>query len=118
MKNALARYKLRKIRIRKKVFGTSARPRLRVYRSLKQVYAQVIDDVTGRVLAADSTISKLNGKVTNGGSIAAANVIGERIAKKAISAGITKVVFDRGGWPYHGRIKALAESARKAGLEF
>lgn len=118
MKNSHTRYNVRKNRIRKKLFGTTERPRLTVYRSLKHIYAQIIDDVSGRVLASDSTVLKESGTVKISGSIAAAQIIGERVAKKAQEAGVQKVVFDRGGWPYHGRIKALAESARKAGLKF
>ena len=118
MKSAQERYYLRKERTKKKIRGTSERPRLSVYRSLCQIYAQVIDDSTGNVLAADSTLAKDFGNNKKGGNIAAAEQIGKRIAEKTLKGGITQVVFDRGGWPYLGRIKALAESARKAGLKF
>ena len=118
MRNAQKRYVLRKLKVRKKIFGTAVRPRLSVYRSLRNIHAQVIDDMQGKVIAADSTISAESKDRKKGGNIVAAEKVGDRIAKKTIAAGIKKVVFDRGGVPYHGRIKALAESARKAGLEF
>jgi large subunit ribosomal protein L18 len=100
-------------RIRAKLAGTSERPRLNVYRSLNHIYAQVIDDQTGQTLASASTI-----KMKNGGNVAAAKEIGKAVAEKAVEKGIKKVVFDRGGYLYHGRIKALADAAREAGLEF
>lgn len=109
----------RHIRVRKKVKGTTQRPRLNVYRSLKHIYAQVIDDSCGCTLVAASTLDKeLNGSVEFGGNIEAAQEVGKLIAKKAIEKGIKTVVFDRGGCIYHGRVKALAEAAREAGLEF
>jgi large subunit ribosomal protein L18 len=98
------------------VKGTDARPRLAVFRSLKHIYAQVIDDRAGRTLAAASSAEKIASP--NGGNIAGAKEIGSLIAKRAQEAGIKAVVFDRGGFLYHGRIKALAEAAREAGLEF
>ena len=102
-------------RIRKKVSGTSERPRLAVFRSLNHIYAQVIDDVSGKTLAAASTTEKdLKGK--SGGTIAAAQVIGKTIAERAQSAGVSQVVFDRGGYVYHGRVKALLDATREAGL--
>lgn len=109
----------RHIRVRKKVNGTPERPRLAVFRSLSHIYAQVIDDVAGRTLAAASDMepalkSKANGKTKS--DIAA--LIGEAVAERAKEKGVTKVVFDRGGYPFHGRIKALAEAARSGGLEF
>lgn len=104
-------------RIRKKVAGTPERPRLSVYRSLKHIYAQVIDDVHGRTLAAVSSAAKSAG-LGGGGNIAAAKEVGRMIAERAKEKGIRKVVFDRGGYLYHGRVKALAEAAREAGLEF
>lgn len=111
--------KRRHIRVRKKVKGTTERPRLDVYRSLKHIYAQVIDDSCGRTLVAASTLDQeLKGKVEFGGNIEAAREVGMLIAKKAIEKGIKTVVFDRGGYIYHGRVKALAEAAREAGLEF
>jgi large subunit ribosomal protein L18 len=100
-------------RIRRKLAGSTERPRLNVYRSLNHIYAQVIDDQTGATLASASTI-----KSKTGGNVAAAKEIGKEIAQKAVEKGIKKVVFDRGGYLYHGRIKALADAAREAGLEF
>jgi large subunit ribosomal protein L18 len=100
-------------RIRAKLSGTTERPRLNVYRSLNNIYAQVIDDQTGTTLVSASTI-----KLKTGGNIAAAKEIGKEVAQKAVEKGIKKVVFDRGGYLYHGRIKALADAAREAGLEF
>jgi large subunit ribosomal protein L18 len=102
-------------RIRQKLAGTAERPRLNVYRSLNHIYAQVIDDQTGTTLAAASTLSL---KLKTGGNVASAKEIGKTIAERAAEKGIKKVVFDRGGFLYHGRIKALADAAREAGLEF
>lgn len=111
--------KKRHLRIRNKIFGTRERPRLNVYRSLNNIYAQVIDDDAGVTLAAASTLSpELKGKLKSGGNVEAAAAVGELIAKKAVEKGIKRVVFDRGGYIYHGRVKALAEAARKNGLEF
>lgn len=104
-------------RIRKKVRGTSARPRLAVFRSLNHIYAQVIDDENGVTLCAASSVEKDAG-ATPGGNLAAAQAIGKLIAGRAKDKGINQVVFDRGGYIYHGRIKSLAEAAREAGLEF
>jgi large subunit ribosomal protein L18 len=103
-------------RIRHRVTGTPERPRLAVFRSLKHISVQVIDDATGRTLAAASSVEK-NSRV-NGGNINGAKEIGKLIAGRAKEKGILKVVFDRGGYLYHGRIKALADAAREAGLEF
>ena len=100
-------------RIRAKLSGTGARPRLSVYRTLGNIYAQVIDDQSGTTLVSASTI-----KLKTGGNVAAAKEIGKEVAEKAVEKGIKKVVFDRGGYLYHGRIKALADAAREAGLEF
>ena len=110
----------RHVRLRKKVSGTSERPRLSVFRSLHHIYAQIIDDTKGSTLVAASTVEpELRKKLkTNGGNIAAAKEVGTAIAQKAIEKGITKVVFDRGGQIYHGRVKALATAAREGGLEF
>ena len=109
----------RKVRVRKKVQGTEERPRLTVYRSLRHIYAQVINDVTGRTLAAASTLSKeLQGQLKVTGNIEAAQAVGELVAQKALKRGVKKVVFDRNGFLYHGRIKTLAEAARQKGLEF
>jgi large subunit ribosomal protein L18 len=106
-------------RIRKKVLGTQERPRLAVFRSSKHIYAQVLDDAAGKTLASSSTlmpdIALKNGK---GGNIGAAEKVGAAIAEKLKSAGIETIVFDRGGCLYHGRVKALADAARKAGLKF
>ncbi|NOX20949.1 MAG: 50S ribosomal protein L18 [Nitrospirae bacterium] len=106
-------------RIRKKVFGTPERPRLSVYGSLKHMYAQIIDDMKGHTLVAASTLDKeIRGEIKHGGNVEAAKRVGQLIAKRAVEKGIKKVVFDRGGFRYHGRIKALADAAREAGLEF
>jgi large subunit ribosomal protein L18 len=109
----------RHLRVRKKINGTVQRPRLSVYRSSKHIYAQLIDDVQGVTLAAASTLDKeLAENIGNGGSVDAARQVGELIAKRAKSKGVDKVVFDRGGYLYHGRVQALADAAREAGLEF
>jgi large subunit ribosomal protein L18 len=106
-------------RVRQKVSGTSERPRLTVYRSINQIYAQVIDDRAGTTLVSASSIDKETRKETKGGgNVATAKIIGKIIAQRAIAAGITKVVFDRGGYKYHGRVEALANAAREAGLKF
>jgi large subunit ribosomal protein L18 len=106
-------------RVRAKVRGTAERPRLNVFRSLKNIHAQIIDDDAGRTLAAASTVEasfRSTGK--SGGNIEAAGVVGALLAQRAKEKGITKVVFDRGGYKYHGRVKALADAARAGGLEF
>jgi|SRR5277367_1923052 len=100
-------------RIRRKLRGTTERPRLAVFRSLSHTYAQVIDDSKGVTLVAASTSG-----AKSGGNVAAAKAVGKQIAEKAIEAGIKRVVFDRGGYLYHGRVKALADAAREGGLEF
>lgn len=106
-------------RIRKRLSGTAQRPRLSVYRSLKNTYAQIIDDVSNRTLLSLSTQDKeMKKSYAYGGNVKAAGLLGGVLAKKAKENGISKVVFDRGGYLYHGRVKALAEGARKAGLEF
>jgi len=102
-------------RIREKLSGTTERPRLNVFRSLNHLYAQVIDDQKGETLVSASTLAL---KLKTGGNVAAAKEIGKAIAEKATAKGIKKVVFDRGGFLYHGRIKALADAAREGGLEF
>jgi large subunit ribosomal protein L18 len=102
-------------RIRVKMAGTTERPRLNVYRSLNHIYAQVIDDQKGETLVSASTLAL---KLKTGGNVASAREIGKAVAEKAVAQGIKRVVFDRGGFLYHGRIKALAEAAREAGLEF
>jgi len=110
---------IRHKRIRKKVFGTSDRPRLCVYKSLKYIYAQIIDDEKGHTLVAASSLEpEIKSRLSSTKSIEAAEYVGKVIAERAKEKGITKVVFDRGGYPYHGRVKALAEAARQAGLEF
>jgi large subunit ribosomal protein L18 len=107
------RHARRKLGIRKRVFGTPQRPRLTVYRSLKYVYAQIVDDLSGRTLVAASSI-----KTEAGGNKQAAAAVGKTLAEKAKAAGIAHVAFDRNGFRYHGRIKALADAAREAGLSF
>ena len=104
------------VRIRRAVKGSSERPRLAIFRSLKHIYAQVIDDRAGRTVVSASTNEK--DATVNGGNLAGAKAIGKLVAERAIAEGVKKVVFDRGGYLYHGRIKALAEAAREAGLEF
>ncbi len=108
----------RHLRVRKNITGTAARPRLNVFRSSKHIYAQLIDDVAGVTLVAASTLDKEIGEIKNGGSVEAAAQVGELIAKRAKDKGHEVVVFDRGGYLYHGRIKALADAAREAGLQF
>ena len=104
-------------RIRKKIRGTANRPRLAVFRSLQHIYVQVIDDTAGQTLVSASSVEK-DGPIKKGGNVAAATEIGKLVGEKAVKAGIKQVVFDRGGHRYHGRVKALADAARKAGLEF
>jgi large subunit ribosomal protein L18 len=109
----------RHVYVRKHVNGTSERPRLNVYRSLNHVYAQVIDDNLGMTLASSSTIDReVREQVVGLPKTEQAKIVGKTIAERALTKGITKVVFDRGGYRYHGRVKALAEAAREAGLEF
>ena len=105
-------------RIREKMSGTAERPRLNVYRSLNHIYTQLIDDQNGITIAAASTKGKKAEKEAYGGNVAAAKTVGKLIAERAQAKGIKKIVFDRGGYLYHGRVKALAEAAREAGLEF
>ncbi len=105
------------VRIRKRLRGTPERPRLSIYRSLQHIYAQVIDDRSGRTLASASSAEK-GSPVKSGGNLAGAKEVGKLVAQRAKEAGATKVVFDRGGYLYHGRVKALAEAAREGGLEF
>ncbi|MCP5113733.1 MAG: 50S ribosomal protein L18, partial [bacterium] len=104
-------------RIRRRLQGTAERPRLSVFRSLHHIYAQVVDDRKGRTVAAASSAEKGAG-ISNGANVSAATQVGKTLAERAKEHGITKVVFDRGGYKYHGRVKALAEAAREAGLEF
>jgi len=105
-------------RIRNKVSGTAERPRLCVYRSLKQIYAQAIDDATGTTLASASSLEKDVSGGKTGSNVEAAKTVGNHIAKRLLEKGVEMVVFDRGGFIYHGRVKALAEAAREAGLKF
>jgi len=111
-----------KYRIRKRVLGTEARPRLTVYRSVAHIYVQVVDDMTGRTVASASSVepsvkSALK-KQAEGGNVAGAQAIGKTIAQRLQEKGVTRVVFDRNGFLYHGRVKAVADAAREAGLEF
>ncbi len=107
----------RHMRIRRKVIGTAERPRLNIFRSSRHIYAQVVDDTQGRTLLSASSLDpELDLKV--GGNVEAAKAVGALLGKRALAGGVTKVVFDRGGYLYHGRVKALADAAREAGLEF
>jgi large subunit ribosomal protein L18 len=106
-------------RVRTRLIGTPERPRLCVYRSLEHIYAQIIDDRSGRTLVSASSVDKESKKgLKGGGNVASAKTIGKLIAERAKAAGVAKVVFDRGGYKYHGRVKALADAAREAGLQF
>ncbi len=106
-------------RVRRKVAGTAERPRLNVFRSNKHIYAQVIDDVAGVTLASASTLDRdVRPRVQAPGTVAAARQVGEAVAQRALARGVQRVVFDRGGYVYHGRVRALAEAARGAGLDF
>ncbi len=105
-------------RVRKKIEGTSQRPRLAVFRSNKHIVLQVIDDSSGRTIAAASTNEAAERSTGSGGSVAAATRMGQLVAERAKAAGVSKVVFDRGGFGYHGRVAAAADAAREAGLEF
>lgn len=122
MLNKADRNKLRKkrhYRIRNHVFGSYERPRLNVYRSNKHIYAQIINDYEGKTLLAVSTLTpEVANAVDNGSNKDAARIVGKLIGERAVANGITKVVFDRGGYKYHGRVAALASAAREAGLEF
>jgi large subunit ribosomal protein L18 len=111
--------KHRHLRVRKRISGTEARPRLNVYRSNKNIYAQVINDVNGTTLVSASSLDKeLAEELKNGGTVEAARKVGALVAKRAVAKGVTSVVFDRGGYLYHGRVQALAEAARENGLQF
>jgi len=105
-------------RIRKKLLGTAARPRLNVYRSLNHIYVQVIDDLKGATIVSANSAEGKKGQRRSGGNVASAKEVGKAIAERAKAKGVTKVVFDRGGYIYHGRVKALADAAREAGLQF
>ena len=118
-KDKAARLERRRFRTRKSIFGTTERPRLSVFRSDKHIYAQLIDDLAGKTLAAvSSSKGDVRGDLKNGGNVAAAEKVGAAIAARAKEIGVSKVAFDRGGRMYHGRIKALADAARKGGLKF
>jgi large subunit ribosomal protein L18 len=105
-------------RIRKRLIGNETRPRLCVFRSNKHIYAQVVDDSSGRTIVAASSLDAEGKNAKGGGNVAAAKTVGKIVAKRAIDKGIQNVLFDRGGYIYHGRVKALAEAAREAGLKF
>ena len=110
---------IRKVRIRRRVHGSAARPRLAVFRSLNHIYAQLVDDDTARTLcAADSRSKEFRGQHRTGGNVAAAKAVGSLLAERARAHGVERVVFDRGGYMYHGRVKALADAARAGGLVF
>ncbi len=109
----------RRLRVRRQVIGTAERPRMTVFRSSKHIYVQLIDDIRGQTLAAASSVAKdVKAKLPYGGNKKAAEAVGQRIAEVAKEKGIAKVAFDRGHYRYHGRIKALADAARKGGLDF
>jgi large subunit ribosomal protein L18 len=111
--------KRRHARVRKRIAGTSAIPRLSVFRSLKHIYAQIIDDDAGRTLVSASTLdADVRAQVDGLSKVEQAELVGKRIAEKALSKGVTRVVFDRGGYVYHGRVKALADASREGGLVF
>ncbi len=111
--------KKRHRRVRYKVSGTAERPRLNISRSIQHIYAQLIDDTTGRTLASASTVDGgLRTQLKSGGNVEAAKAVGKLIAERAKEQGVTAVVFDRGGYKYHGRVQALADSAREGGLQF
>ena len=113
------RAKARAFRVRKKIVGTAEKPRLSVFRSLKHIYVQLIDDINGVTLGSASTNSKtVRSQISNGGNVDAAKTIGTQIATSALEKGITEVAFDRGSYKFHGRVKALAQAAREKGLKF
>ena len=116
-KNAIRRRK--HVRVRKKIAGTSSRPRLCVFRSNTNIYAQIIDDEAGKTLVSASTLDKeVKASIENGSNKEGAAAVGKKIAERALAANINEVVFDRGGYIFHGRVEALAEAAREAGLKF
>ncbi|MCX6345889.1 MAG: 50S ribosomal protein L18 [Armatimonadetes bacterium] len=118
LKKELLRRKRHK-RVRKSVIGTAMKPRLNVYRSVCNIYAQIIDDANGKTIVSASTLDKeLKPKFKSGGNVEAAKMVGELVSKRAVEKGIETVVFDRGGYKYHGRVAALANAAREAGLKF
>ena len=117
-KNAKHLRKVRQARVRKKVSGTAERPRLSVFRSLKHIYAQVIDDSTGNTIVSASSQEAVRDAGTLGAKTDVSAAVGKVLAERALAAGVTRVVFDRGGCKYHGRVKALADGSREGGLEF
>ncbi len=122
MARRISRERIRRrihVRVRKKIRGSGDRPRLNVFRSSNHIYAQIIDDDRGQTLTSASTVDKeIRQKNKNGGNLAAAKAVGSHIAKRATNLGIKRAVYDRGGYLFHGRVKALAEAAREGGLEF
>jgi large subunit ribosomal protein L18 len=112
------RRRIRRYRIRKRITGTTARPRLSVFRSSTHIYAQLIDDVQGKTIAAASSREDLAGRIEGKGKTASSHAVGKLVAERAQQQGIQQIAFDRGGYLYHGRVKALAEGARAAGLKF
>lgn len=119
MLSKLERRKIRRLRVRRRVRGTAERPRLSVSRSLKHIYAQLVDDDSGRTLVFVGSLSReFRERLKKGGNVAAARLVGELVAQKARGRGIEQVVFDRGPYQFHGRVKALAEAARAGGLSF
>ncbi|MEK6621929.1 MAG: 50S ribosomal protein L18 [Planctomycetota bacterium] len=119
IKEKVRKRKRRHQRVRRKVIGSGERPRLSVFRSMKHIYCQIINDIDGTTLVSASTMSpEIRTQVKDGGNVIAAEIVGKKIAEEALKKGISKVVFDKGGYKYHGRVKALAESARKSNLSF
>lgn len=111
--------KTKHLKIRKRISGTAERPRMSVYRSLSNIFVQLVDDVNGKTLVSASTIDKeLKAEIKNGGNVEAAKLVGKKVAERAVAAGIKTIIFDRSGYIYTGRVKALADAAREAGLEF
>ncbi|WP_305988663.1 50S ribosomal protein L18 [Roseibium sp. MMSF_3544] len=120
MANSKQAFERRRDRVRRSIRkAAGGRPRLSIFRSSKQIYAQIIDDAEGHTIASASTIEKdLKGSLKTGADVAAAAAVGKLVAERAVAAGVKQVVFDRGGYMYHGRVKALADAAREGGLEF
>ncbi len=120
MANSKQAFERRRDRVRRSIKkAANGRPRLSIFRSSKQIYAQIIDDAKGHTIAAASTIEKdLKGSLKTGADVTAAAAVGKLVAERAVAAGVKQVVFDRGGYQYHGRVKALADAAREGGLEF
>jgi len=117
--SGIVRRTFRKKRVRKKISGTPERPRVSVFRSLRHIHAQIIDDLNGKTVVAASTLDKeLKGRINNGGNVEAAKLVGAILAERALKSNISKVIFDRNGFLYHGRVKALAMEMREKGIEF